>query len=172
MFGLASVLTLSGCGLFGGDGSDKSETDASPSASFVDKSFTLNRELNISKRHPNGTVLEITALNVKGRVINVDAEFFNSGGESIEIQLDGSEALRLKDNVGGFYRLVPPEDVSGNLIEIAQGESVGGTWSFLGPLASGATSLTFSVNMLGDESDPDQFDSAVQPEFYIDMPLQ
>lgn len=155
-------------------GSETSGTDATESASAQSDPAAVpdgTRELAISERHPNGTVLDVTGLTIDGRTLVLNAEFFASGPAPITIAVEGGTAVRLKGSDGTFYRLVPPEDVEDEIIELAPGESIGGTWSFRGPLQPGTTAVTLMVNMYEPSVDPNQYDRATRTEFYVEIPL-
>jgi hypothetical protein len=103
--------------------------------------------LDLTQRHPNGTVLQVTNLAFEGNTILVDAEFVNGATRAVRLRIEGAERLRLSDDLGNAYNFLAPDDLDGDRIELAVSESIGGTFAFLGPVDPDAGDLTLGVNV-------------------------
>lgn len=157
-----------------GDDGDAGTTAASPTSEPAEAGSESGPiELDISERHPNGTQLDITSITVEDRSVSVEAEFFNGGKNPILITVQGGNAITLIDDQGNAYPFIQPDGAESNesQLEVAPGESIGGTWSFLGR-ASDASTLTLSVNRLADSTEaPDQRANTSGPQFAVEIPL-
>jgi hypothetical protein len=62
--------------------------------------------------------------------------------------------LRLVDDAGNAYNfLLPPEDQSAGYITVEQGETLSGTFAFLGPLIGQPEQLRLVTNVAPDQVD-------------------
>lgn len=132
-----------------GDADDTDDVDDAVSDSAGGSaSASGTTQLDISERHPNGTLLDISSITIEERTFNIEAEFFNGGSQDVTIAIDGGTAIVMTDEAGNTYPFVTPEDESDGNLTIAPGESISGTWTFLGQVRD-ASSLTLTVNMWG-----------------------
>lgn len=151
-------------------GATADETGAETTADSGDAA-SGERVLDISERHPNGAVLDITGITVEDRTVTLAAELFNGGTNDMHIAIEGGTAVRLKDDSGNVYPFVKPADAQDGQLTMAPGESIGGSWTFLGG-AGGAGELTMTINKWDDDNAPNQWDGTATPEFRVTIPLR
>lgn len=149
---------------------EEAEDASSPEVPATDAGSST-RALSISERHPQGTTLDISAITIEDRTVNLDAEFFNGGDNDVKVTIEGGLSIRLTDDAGHIYPFVKPADESASELALAPGESIGGTWTFLGGAAD-ASELTLSVNTWENAESADQWDGSATPEFIVSVPLQ
>lgn len=186
----AAALILAGCGLGGSSEPETPTTDEAPTTDETSTDDTggddapqdgepeagelqsggggraTPQDVNIdtSVRHPGGTVLSVTGVTFDGNEIRVAAELINGSSGDVRISLNGSDRLRLVDDLGGVYNFVVPADLRDRNIELSQGESIGGDFVFLGPVTSSAASLTLAANTFEDNPLPGDMESAFEGE--------
>ncbi|WP_420454296.1 hypothetical protein [Rubrivirga sp.] len=119
--------------------------------------------LSIQENHDNGSQIIISAVRFDDTQTTVDATVVN--GHDDAIKLNTSDDMKLVDNLGNEYLLVPP---GGNdEVEVAAGEQLQGSFNFAGRMNPEATSVTLLTN-------PD-FGSGAEyterPEYRIEIPL-
>ena len=99
--------------------------------------------LDLQANHPNGTVLQVKEISFSPDHISLKLAITNGHDNAIQLNRNNSEMI-LVDNLGNQYRLAaPPQNPK---IEIAQGQTLSGTFVFLGRLAPTATSLSLVTN--------------------------
>jgi len=99
----------------------------------------LDSDLDIDVRHENGTELTLSHIAFQEDSIVIDLEAYNGGSQPWMLH-DASgpddRQLRLIDDAGNTYNFRPPDeegDQESDLL-LEQGETLSGTWEFLGPL--------------------------------------
>jgi type IV secretory pathway VirB10-like protein len=111
-----------------------------------------DQDLDLTDRHPNGTRLDVTAIRFEGTAILVDAELINGHTDDIRINLQSRHAgIRLLDDLGNIYQVRPPDDTTAPNLTIASGETLSGSWAFLGPIDPDAQEAA-----AGDQSVPER----------------
>jgi hypothetical protein len=125
--------------------------------------------LDLEQRHPNGTVLRVTAIAFDRAATTVSVEAINGFVESIDLN---SVDLQLVDDQSNIYNFVPPDDNPD--LRVESGATLTGDLTFLGRLDRGATSLRLVVNSYDIEPIfvDDEYDQASAPSFDIgDIPV-
>jgi hypothetical protein len=103
-------------------------------------------DLDVTVRHPGGTVVELSSVTFDGAEVRVDAEFINGADRDVRVTLSGGNRLRLMDDRGAEYNLVVPDDLRDRDLELTQGESISGEFVFIGPIDRDASSLVLVAN--------------------------
>lgn len=151
-----------------------------PTTSLQTGSATTFRDqdLDLSDRHPNGTRLEVTGIRFEGTAVLVDAEFINGHTQDIDINLQSRHSgIRLLDDLGNIYQVRPPDDATNETVTIASGETLSGSWAFLGPIEPDAQELRLVVNLyeseLEDYDPATRYDGTPRPDFIMGpIPLE
>lgn len=154
---LAMALLIAGCAVF--DGEKAGETAEAETPEEGEEEHTAGDDdgdagdaggsaplpedvdLDISKSHPNGAVIQLQQVRFTANTIELEVEILN--GRDGPIQLNGglnSRRLHVGDDVGNEYPFSPPTD--NEAVEVAEGESLEGTLVFLGRVDREATELT------------------------------
>lgn len=137
-------------------------------------------DLDVSQRHPNGAVLQLSRIRFADPKIEVELELLNGNvaWDEILLPIQGwRDQLRLVDDVGNTYNLLPPAGETEGHLTVEQGESVSGTFTFLGPVVDEASqlSLVWGVGP-GSEDEFDiseESDQAQGPNFLVpDLPAR
>jgi hypothetical protein len=138
-------------------------------------------DLDIEMRNPDGTVLTISHIAIEDDSILVDMEIVNGSPRRISIHstAGGEGELRLVDDAGNSYSFVPPPgEASAVYTTIEQGETLSGTYAFLGPLVGRPGPLRLVTNVAPDDVDnwslDDEIDRGVcclEPGFVVEIDL-
>jgi hypothetical protein len=96
-------------------------------------------DLDIEMRNPDGTVLTLNhiAFEEESIVLDMDVDNGTAGPVDIHSELRGAQGhLRLVDDAGNTYNFVMPADneTGGSYLRVEQGETLSGSFAFLGPL--------------------------------------
>jgi hypothetical protein len=142
-----------------GDGSDDAADGDAPG-----RATPADLDLDATVRHPGGTVLELSSVTFDGAEIRVEAELINGASGDVAIELTGGRRLRLVDDRGAEYNFVVPDDLRDRNLELAQGESVGGEFVFIGPIDREANSLTLAANTFEGNPQASDMESAWEGE--------
>jgi hypothetical protein len=143
-----------------GDGGDDEPEAGELQAGSGERATPEDVSIERTVRHPGGTVLSVTDVTFSGNEIRVGAELINGATNDITVALGGGNRLRLVDDLGGEYNFVVPDDLRDRNIELGQGQSIGGDFVFLGPVASDASRLTLAANVSGQNPQPTDMESA------------
>lgn len=168
----------------GGEAPSEAEASSSPPAapagepaegSGADADPPDTTTVDVSMRHPNGTVLTVDTVTYTDTTIEIEMEVRNGHTEEVQLPIGGHQGnrLRLVDDQGHTYNFVVPTG-EGDNVEVAPGEAVSGTFVFLGPLADGAgsVSLVWGVREPGDYSLDGEPAGTIFPGFVVrDLPV-
>ena len=140
-----------------------------------------DRDLDVQMRNPDGTTLTVSHVAFDGDNIALDLEFFNGSPRDIFVHstAGGEGALRLVDDAGNVYNfLVPAEEAASVYTTVAQGETLSGTFVFLGPLIGHPQQLRLVTNVAQDQIDSWTLDDEVnrgacclEPGFVVPIDL-
>ena len=114
-------------------------------------------DLDIEMRNPDGTRLTLDHIAFEGDNIMVHGEVYNGSSTLVyfhdSLSVNGAAAeLRLVDDAGNTYHfLMPPEE--GPSVFVDQGETVSGTFTFLGPLVGHPQQLRLVTNVAPEDVD-------------------
>jgi hypothetical protein len=108
--------------------------------------------LNLEGRYPEDIAVRVRGINfVQDRIV-LNLEVIN--GSEVAIQLNAGvpgRGMILRDDLGNQYSLVSPE--SNPSIGLLSGETLAGDYTFTGPIAPAATSLTLITNDQAGQTD-------------------
>ena len=190
---LAVAFAVGACG--GDDDSDRAQTESAPvgddattspaqddaSSAGAAGERPQDRELDVDVRNPDGTALTLSHIAFEGDNILVDMEVLNGSSRMITIHstAGGDGALRLVDDTGNVYSfLAPPEESQAVYTTVEQGETLSGTFAFVGPLVGQPDQLRLVTNVAADEIDTWSLDNEVdrgvcclEPGFVVPIDL-
>lgn len=178
----ASLLLLAGAACGGDSGSDgdpaassaasaaaKEEsrvTAGGPPAAQAGGSLPKPQRLELEQRHPNGSLVKVTAIAFAPTSVTVSVEAINGYTRQIELN---ARRIHLVDDKGNAFNFVEPAQNSD--MQITPGGTLTGDLTFLGVLDRQATSLRLTFNVYDVEEIVDLADrsrTATSPEFQFD----
>jgi len=171
-----SGLALLGLGACGGEASGPSGSEAVGSEDKTTIESVLpsatqpkGQRLQLEQRHPNGTVLRVSALDFGPVSGTFTVEAVN--GYTSKVKL-ASRGVQLIDDKGTRYNFQKPEQNAE--LEVMPGGTLNGKLTFLGIIDRQATSLRLLVNAGSDDKSVDlaaRSDSSTTPAFQFDLPV-
>ncbi|MGH9211713.1 MAG: hypothetical protein ACRD2C_13665 [Acidimicrobiales bacterium] len=146
---------------------DEDAVDTHDSTDDAAATAPQDSDLDVEVRSPDGTMLTLSHIAFDGDDILVDMEIVNSSPERISVHrafYPGAEDdLRLVDDAGNSYNFVlPPENQSAGYLDVLQGETLSGTFAFLGPVTGHPDQLRLVTNVATDEIDSWSVDSNLE----------
>ena len=107
-------------------------------------SLSSPQNLNLQVNHANGSVMRLNRIAVTEDYIETDLAITNGYRNAIKLNSSSNRAMLLRDNLGNTYNLAPP--VQNPDVKINPGETLKGTFRFLGSIAPNAQLLTLVTN--------------------------
>jgi hypothetical protein len=167
------VLVVGGCD-GGEDPPQQGETAGGGERSSVEtivprSSPPKSEPLQLEQRHPNGSLLRLTAIDFAPASTTLAIEAVNGYTQKIELN---SRGVHLRDDVGNHYNFVEPEQNSD--LEILPGATLKGSLVFLGIVDRRASSLRLLVNADVDDESVDlasRSRTSTSPAFQIHIPV-
>ena len=113
-------------------------------ASTSTTSFSPPQNPNLQVNHPDGSVMRLNRIALTEDYIETDLAITNGYRNAIKLNSNSNRAMLLRDNLGNTYNLAPP--VQNPEVKINSGETLKGTFRFLGRIAPDAQLLTLITN--------------------------
>jgi hypothetical protein len=128
---LALAVGIGACS--SGDDDQEARTESNPQGDDDDGAGSGESGTTATDSASSGDVPQDSDLDIDV----VELEAYNGAGRTVQLHDATSDArsLRLVDDAGNVYSFRPPDDMENpNKILLEQGETLSGTWEFLGPL--------------------------------------
>ena len=125
--------------------------------------------VDVSLRHPNGTLVRLTRVTTAGNQVGLDFEATNGFTSEIELNSNG---VWLLDDQGNEYNFTESPDNS--TLRVGSGATLAGTLVFLGPIDAQANALQLRFNVYPDEDFDiaEGYDESTRPGFiFRDLPV-
>jgi hypothetical protein len=121
----------------------QTEGKALPVSTSTTSSVPYEQGLGLQVNHPDGSVLRLNRIAVTDNYLETDLAITNGYRNAITLNTNNRELL-LRDNLGNTYNLAPPSQ--NPEVEVKPGETLKGTFRFLGRIDPNAQSLTLVSN--------------------------
>lgn len=151
---------------------EEPESEASEPAAAAPAA--TSRTLAIEQRHPNGSVLRLTSLEVEASAITVGIEVVNGSGDAFGLSPGGAE-VTLTDDLGGVYEYLRPEDNPD--LEIEARGTLTGELVYFGVVDPEAATLLLQTSVNPGTEVGTVFDPSTEspnepfPHFSVEIPL-
>jgi hypothetical protein len=121
----------------------QTEGKALPVSTSTTSSVPYEQGLGLQVNHPDGSVLRLNRIAVTDNYLETDLTITNGYRDAITLNTNNRDLL-LRDNLGNTYNIAPaPQNPE---VEVKAGDTLKGTFRFLGRIDPNARSLTLVSN--------------------------